>query len=130
MFMNRWWKFVQRAVPPEVIALLRLFKEHGFTAYIVGGALRDLLLGQIPADWDLATDALPETVEEICATHSAEGLKIIQVGKKFGVISFSRALWTLRSLLFVRRGRILTANRIGWISGQGLKRTFPDGILP
>lgn len=115
MFMNRWWKFVQRAVPPEVIALLRLLKEHGFTAYIVGGALRDLLLSKVPADWDLATDALPETVEEICREHSAEGLKVIQVGKKFGTIKLLKDALAIEVTTFRQEGPYSDGRHPDWV---------------
>lgn len=37
----------------------------GHAAYVVGGSLRDTLLGRVPVDWDLATDALPEQTLEL-----------------------------------------------------------------
>jgi putative nucleotidyltransferase with HDIG domain len=48
------------AVPEDVQELLRALWSVGFAAYVVGGALRDTLLGLAATDWDLATDALPE----------------------------------------------------------------------
>lgn len=42
--------------------LLGLFQDHGFTVRIVGGAVRDLLLGRDPRDIDLGTDAMPEEI--------------------------------------------------------------------
>jgi tRNA nucleotidyltransferase (CCA-adding enzyme) len=47
-------------IPPSVDALLERLWAHGHAAYVVGGSLRDALLGRIPADWDLATDARPD----------------------------------------------------------------------
>ena len=44
--------------PNAVQALYRL-KKQGFTAYLVGGCVRDLLLGREPKDFDLVTDATP-----------------------------------------------------------------------
>ncbi|HET9681154.1 MAG TPA: CCA tRNA nucleotidyltransferase [Candidatus Limnocylindrales bacterium] len=46
--------------PPSVDALLQRLWDHGHAAYVVGGSLRDALLGRTPADWDLATDARPD----------------------------------------------------------------------
>lgn len=43
-------------------ALLERLWSHGQAAYVVGGSLRDVLLGREPADWDLATDARPDRV--------------------------------------------------------------------
>jgi tRNA nucleotidyltransferase/poly(A) polymerase len=47
-------------VPPTVQALLDALWSHGHAAYVVGGSLRDALIGREPADWDLTTDARPE----------------------------------------------------------------------
>ena len=49
--------------PPEsVMDVLRRLWASGHAAHVVGGSLRDVLLGREPDDWDLATDALPERV--------------------------------------------------------------------
>ena len=53
------------AVPPSVLDLLRTMWESGHAAYVVGGSIRDVVLGRTPVDWDLATDALPERVQEL-----------------------------------------------------------------
>jgi tRNA nucleotidyltransferase (CCA-adding enzyme) len=49
-------------VPPSVQALLDALWSNGQAAYVVGGSVRDALLGREPADWDLATDARPDRV--------------------------------------------------------------------
>jgi tRNA nucleotidyltransferase (CCA-adding enzyme) len=48
------------AVPPAVHALVDRLVDAGHAAFVVGGSLRDALLGREPADWDLATDARPD----------------------------------------------------------------------
>jgi len=50
------------AIPPPVGALLDELWRAGHAAYVVGGSLRDALLGRAAADWDLATDARPEQI--------------------------------------------------------------------
>ncbi len=52
-------------VPPAVLALIGRLVEAGHAAYVVGGSLRDALLGRDPADWDLATDARPHRLVEL-----------------------------------------------------------------
>jgi poly(A) polymerase len=54
-------------------------REHGHQAYLVGGCVRDLALGREPADFDVATDARPDRVQELFPRSLA-------VGAKFGVI--------------------------------------------
>ena len=49
--------------PPEpVLSILELLWRSGHAAYVVGGSIRDVILGRLPADWDLATDARPERI--------------------------------------------------------------------
>ena len=52
-------------VPKDVKDLHKLFKKNKRELYIVGGAVRDALLGKKPKDFDLATDAKPEEVIKI-----------------------------------------------------------------
>ena len=52
-------------IPKEVSAILVILQEKGFEAYVVGGCVRDLLLGREPADWDITTNARPEELTEI-----------------------------------------------------------------
>ena len=54
-----------RAIPAQVEELLRTLWAAGHAAYVVGGSLRDAVLGRAAADWDLATDARPERLLEI-----------------------------------------------------------------
>ncbi len=54
-------------------------QDQGFEAYLVGGCVRDLLLGEEPLDYDIATNARPEEVENIFK-------KTWPIGKSFGVI--------------------------------------------
>ena len=52
-------------VPRPVQAILETLRADGRAAYVVGGSLRDILLGRAPADWDLATDARPEQIQAL-----------------------------------------------------------------
>ncbi len=71
-------------VPEDILQIKDIFKKNGFKLYVVGGAVRDALLGKIPKDYDLATDAVPDKVEEMMR---AAGLRTIPTGKQFGVIN-------------------------------------------
>jgi poly(A) polymerase len=59
--------------------VVRTLRERGFQAYLVGGCVRDLLLGREPADYDVATGATPPQVMEIFPQTFA-------VGAQFGVV--------------------------------------------
>ncbi|MDE1970638.1 MAG: CCA tRNA nucleotidyltransferase [Patescibacteria group bacterium] len=49
----------------EITAIANTLEHAGFSAYLVGGCVRDLLLGREPDDWDLATDATPEEIQSL-----------------------------------------------------------------
>ena len=52
-------------IPGEVGALCKTLRAEGFEAYLVGGCVRDLLLGREPKDWDVTTNAKPEKIQEL-----------------------------------------------------------------
>ncbi len=56
---------MERKVPHEVLAIVTALESAGFEAYIVGGCVRDVLLGREPNDWDVTTNAVPEQVQKI-----------------------------------------------------------------
>ena len=64
-------------LPSAVSDLLTRLKSAGHSAYVVGGCVRDSLLGLTPKDWDLCTSALPEQIQQVfCGYHTVEtGLK-------------------------------------------------------
>jgi tRNA nucleotidyltransferase/poly(A) polymerase len=71
-------------IPEDIQQIQDVFKKNGYKLYVVGGAVRDALLGKTPKDYDLATDALPDKVEEIMAKA---GFRTLPTGKAFGVIN-------------------------------------------
>jgi poly(A) polymerase/tRNA nucleotidyltransferase (CCA-adding enzyme) len=52
-------------VPEEIISVSKTLAEAGFEAYLVGGCVRDMLLGREPKDWDVATVAKPAEVQKL-----------------------------------------------------------------
>lgn len=49
----------------DVVELMSIFKDKGYQIYVVGGAVRDLLMSKIVYDWDFTTDATPEEILKI-----------------------------------------------------------------
>ncbi len=62
--------------------ILASLEKAGFSAFVVGGSLRDLLLGMEVHDTDICTNALPEQVEEVF-----HGLNVIETGLKHGTVT-------------------------------------------
>lgn len=71
-------------IPSDILDIQKVFKKNGYKLYVVGGAVRDALLGKTPKDFDLATDAVPDTVEEMM---QEAGFRTLPTGKSFGVIN-------------------------------------------
>jgi poly(A) polymerase len=63
----------------EATRIARTLREHGYSAYLVGGCVRDLLLNREPADYDVATSATPHEVIRVFPQTFA-------VGAQFGVV--------------------------------------------
>ena len=70
-------------VPEEVKTICKTLKTNGFEAYCVGGAVRDILLGKDPKDWDIASNAKPDDVislfEKVIPTGIAHGTVTVMV---------------------------------------------------
>ena len=62
-------------IPAEIEDIARILSDAGFEAYLVGGSLRDMLLGVPPKDWDIATNAAPEETQKLFATYGGRTLE-------------------------------------------------------
>lgn len=72
------------SVPAWLESLSKDFSDSGHQLYLVGGAVRDELLGKEVGEWDLATDAKPSKVEQILHQRTK---KIGLIGKRFGTVT-------------------------------------------
>ncbi|ETD25257.1 CCA tRNA nucleotidyltransferase [Helicobacter macacae] len=80
-------QIASKYISSEILAVLEKLESNGFSAFIVGGCVRDMLLGIPPKDFDIATDALPSEVVDI---FDKAGHKCLEIGKKYGTISVSK----------------------------------------
>ena len=69
-------------LPDDVRMILNRFHENGYEAFIVGGCVRDSLLGDEPKDYDITTNALPTQVEQLFSD-----LKVIETGIRHGTVT-------------------------------------------
>jgi len=70
---------ITKLIPEYVVNVADMLVNSGYKAYLVGGAVKDLLLGMEPKDYDIATNALPEQISALFA-HS------VSTNAKFGTI--------------------------------------------
>ena len=73
--MNRY------SLPLGAAFIIDPLQENGFEAYVVGGCVRDRLLGRVPKDWDICTSASPQQVKEIFGDK-----RVIETGLQHGTV--------------------------------------------
>src|SRR3989344_5616723 len=56
---------METKLPEEVVEICKKIESKGFEVYIVGGAVRDLLMGKLSNDWDFTTNAKPEDIQKL-----------------------------------------------------------------
>lgn len=72
------------AIPDYVKKILHMLTEAGYEAYVVGGAVRDLLLKLPPGDFDITTSATPEEISAVCRANNIK--TIDNLGQNFGCV--------------------------------------------
>lgn len=75
---------IMKDLPSELLQVCKVLAAAGFEAWLVGGAVRDLIMGQAPHDWDVATNARPEQVQKLF-------MKTIPTGIRHGTITVQLA---------------------------------------
>lgn len=64
-------------IDPDALWVVRRLREAGYSAYIVGGSIRDMLTKRIPKDFDISTSALPEQIRDLF------GRRCLLIGRRF-----------------------------------------------
>ncbi len=75
----------RRNIDPEALKVLYRLRDHKFTAYLVGGSVRDLLLGRRPKDFDIGTDAHPYQIKKLFRNCWIIGRRFRLAHIKFGL---------------------------------------------
>ena len=71
-------------VPHKAQHIIDLLEAAGFEAFVVGGCVRDAIMGRTPNDWDLTTSARPAQIEQVMADA---GLTTLATGVKYGTVT-------------------------------------------
>lgn len=73
-------------LPEGASNILEVLMRHGYEAYVVGGCVRDSLLGRTPGDWDITTSAAPKEVKQLFRrtvdTGIAHGTVTVLIGRE------------------------------------------------
>ena len=109
-------------VDSEAISIVKKLKDSGYESYIVGGAVRDLILKKKPKDFDIASEATPAKIKKIFRNSRIIGRRLKLVHVYFGPRIFEVS--TFRSL---KDG--LTSNTFGSIKDDVMRRDFTMNAL-
>lgn len=129
-------------ISPSALKVLYRLKDAGFQAFLVGGAVRDLLLGREPKDFDVGTNAHPEQVKQLFRSCRLIGRRFhlahVRFGREIIEVATFRAAHTAidedRSVdeggrVLDERGRILRDNLYGTIEEDVWRRDFTANAL-
>ncbi|HTF13056.1 MAG TPA: polynucleotide adenylyltransferase PcnB [Burkholderiales bacterium] len=104
--------------------------SHGYEAYVVGGAVRDLLLGLRPKDFDVATNAYPEEVHKVFRRSRLIGKRFKLVHVMFGEETVEVSTFRARTASETdEHGRVLRDNIYGTREDDAIRRDFTINAL-
>ena len=105
----------------------------GFHAYVVGGAVRDLLLGRVPKDFDVATNATPEEVKRVFRRSRIIGRRFrlvhVMFGEELVEVSTFRRMVETEDAETDEHGRLLRDNEFGDQEQDAARRDFTANAL-
>jgi poly(A) polymerase len=120
------------AISPSAAKVCSALREAGFSAYVVGGAVRDLLLGITPKDFDIATDARPEQIKPLFR-------RALIIGRRFRLVHVMLGPETVEVSTFRgadtetaekdEHGRVLRDNVFGTQEEDARRRDFTVNAL-
>jgi poly(A) polymerase len=116
-----------KLVSPNAVRVTQTLQEAGFKAFVVGGAVRDLLLGHKPKDFDIATNATPEQVKRLFR-------RAFIIGRRFQIVHVMLGQEQLEVTTFRgasadsaqkdEHGRVLRDNTFGEQHEDAVRRDF------
>jgi len=121
-------KIKSKDIDPGALSIIRRLNDSGYEAFVVGGCIRNLIMGEEAHDWDITTRAIPEEISQVF-----KEFKVIPVGKKFGTVTvvidhinyevsaFKKNKSAPTPNLFEDlRHRDFTINALAWREGEGV----------
>ncbi|AFJ03572.1 Poly(A) polymerase [Methylophaga frappieri] len=121
----------RKVISPSALKVLYTLKDAGYDAYLVGGCVRDILLGYEPKDFDIATNALPEQVHQLFRRSRMIGRRFKLVHVRFGRNEIIEVA-TFRAPPEAENqqdGRIMQDNVYGTLEQDAWRRDFTINAL-
>ena len=127
----------RKKISKNALKVLSRLKGHGYQAYLVGGSVRDMILGRAPKDFDIATDAHPEDVRSLFKNSRLIGRRFRIVHVWFGREIIEVATFRAASLAAssenqheqTESGMLLADNIYGTLEEDVFRRDFSINAL-
>lgn len=123
----------RKNISPAAIKIIKQLEDAGFTAYLVGGGVRDLLLGSNPKDFDVATNAKPEEVKRIFRSARIVGRRFqivhVRMGREVIEVTTFRGHHEESSSMRSEDGMLLRDNVYGTLETDAMRRDFTVNAL-
>lgn len=124
----------RKHISPAALKIIRQLQEENYEAYLVGGGVRDLLLGGQPKDFDVATSATPEQVRRIFRGARIIGRRFqivhVRIGREvIEVTTFRGPHDDSPSVTRTEEGMLLRDNVYGTVVTDALRRDFTVNAL-
>ncbi len=113
----------RRDIDPDAIFVINRLRENGYPAYIVGGAVRDLIIGKkAPKDFDIVTDATPSKIKKIFRNSRI-------IGKRFRLVHvfFGQKIFEVSTFRSIVDGSV--GNEFGTMDEDVMRRDFSLNAL-
>ena len=109
-------------IDSEALRILERLRENGHEAYLVGGAVRDLLLGRKPKDFDIVTDAQPAKIKRVFRNSRI-------IGRRFRLVHVyaGETIYEVSTFRSIANGTV--GNEYGSIDEDALRRDFTMNAL-
>ncbi|MCR5217781.1 polynucleotide adenylyltransferase PcnB, partial [Treponema sp.] len=109
-------------IDSDALFVISRLKDNGFSAYIVGGAVRDLLIGKTPKDFDIVTDATPSRIKRIFRNSRI-------IGKRFRLVHvfFGQKIFEVSTFRSTVAGSV--GNAFGTMDEDVMRRDFSLNAL-
>lgn len=120
-------------ISESALKVLYRLRQAGYQAYLVGGGVRDLLLGREPKDFDVATDALPEQVREVFRNCRLIGRRFrlahVHFGREIIEVATFRGSGTDGESRESVNGMLVHDNNYGTLEEDAVRRDFTVNAL-